>query len=149
MFSQAIALLLIYAQASEPADRSFAAMPTGTYRYLSDHVSDSGDRASQTFLFRKSGSVVIGAELIGDRARTHAPVLNCFRGQAVGDRIVRITRVSPPYSPLSKLGVGAKYRHNNSGQRGRHSAPRRSCSTYGCRTAISRNLHSTLLALTT
>lgn len=102
MFSHAIALLLAYTPVSQQADQSFAAMPTGTYRYL----LDDGDRSSQTFLFRKSGSVVIGAELMSDRSRASAPVLNCFRGQAEGDRIIHITRVSPPYSPLSNWESG-------------------------------------------
>ncbi len=104
MFSRAIALLFTCVPAYTPVlqpvlksiDQSFAAMPTGTYRYL----LDNGNRSSQTFLFRKSGSVVVGAELIS-RTQTNALVLNCFRGQAKGDRIIHITQVSPPYSPLS------------------------------------------------
>ncbi|MBE9060736.1 hypothetical protein [cf. Phormidesmis sp. LEGE 11477] len=52
-----------------------------------------------TLLLRKSGSVVIGVELISRREQI--TVRYCFRGQAEGDRIKHITRVAPPYSPAS------------------------------------------------
>lgn len=102
MFSYAIALLFAYTPVAYSVAQPFAAMPTGTYRYLVEGSSvENGNRSSQTFLFRKSGSVVIGAELMGDRTRAGTSVLNCFRGQAEGDRITHVTRVSPPYAPDS------------------------------------------------
>lgn len=100
MFSYVIALLLAHTPIAQPINQTFAAMPTGTYRY---HL-DNGDRPGQTLVFRKSGSVVIGAELMSDRI--NAPALNCFRGQAQGDRIINITQVSPPYSPSSNWASG-------------------------------------------
>ncbi len=103
MFGYAIAHIaahmLAHTPATQPGDQPFSAMPTGTYRYR----LDSNDRPSQTFLFRKSGSVVIGAELM---SRTNVSALSCFRGQAEGDRIINITQVSPPYSPSSNWESG-------------------------------------------
>ncbi len=100
MFSYVIALLLAQTSVPQQIDQSFAALPTGTYRYR----LDSGDRQGQAFVFRKSGSVVIGAELMGDRIST--PTIKCFRGQAEGDRIINITQVSSPYSPSSNWESG-------------------------------------------
>ena len=79
------------------AAQSFADLPTGTYRYT---------RSNSERLMRKSGSVVIGIEMIdgGDGiARENRPSLvrSCFRGQAVGDRLIHTTQVSPPYSPAA------------------------------------------------
>ena len=81
----------------------FALRPAGTYRYT---VADSGEGARRSLLFRKSGSVVIGAELMSRRGRSHTPVLGCFRGQAEGDRIIYVTKVAPPYDPASRWESG-------------------------------------------
>ena len=84
----------------------FALLPAGTYRYTAADTgaANTGARASRSWLFRKSGSVVIGAELMSGRSRGLA--LGCFRGQAEGDRIVYVTQVAPPYDPASRWESG-------------------------------------------
>jgi len=86
-------------------ESSFETQPTGTYRYtagLSDGPREAPDR---TWILRKSGSAVIGIALSSDRTPNRTPdrtrVLHCLRGQAAGDRIIRITQVSPPYTPAA------------------------------------------------
>ncbi|MEM8808873.1 MAG: hypothetical protein AAGF01_22875 [Cyanobacteria bacterium P01_G01_bin.38] len=74
----------------------FATLPTGTYRY----VSPDENRLSLTLLLRKSGSAIIGVELLGERE------LSCFRGQAQDNRIVYVTQVYPPYDPASDWQSG-------------------------------------------
>ncbi|MGB5916443.1 MAG: hypothetical protein WBG63_16385 [Phormidesmis sp.] len=83
-----------------------------------DHTGyHSSHRSGRTWILRKSGSAVIGIELSGDRTpnrpQDRTPnrtpniepdrprVLHCLRGQAAGDRIIRITQVSPPYTPAA------------------------------------------------
>lgn len=104
---QKISILLACVSVPISSVQSFADLPTGTYRYS----TPDNER-----LIRKSGSVVIGIEVMSDRdgvseamperaiafqGNRNSPVLNCFRGQAQGDRLIHTTQVSPPYSPAS------------------------------------------------
>ncbi|NJL86169.1 MAG: hypothetical protein HC886_09600 [Leptolyngbyaceae cyanobacterium SM1_1_3] len=102
MTKAAIALLLACTAAAVDEAQTFANLPTGTYRYT---TPDSG-RLFRTMLLRKSGSAVIGVELVGDRASTDVMALSCFRGQAQGDRLIYVTRVQPPYDPASEWQSG-------------------------------------------
>ncbi|MGD1898516.1 MAG: hypothetical protein ACFB16_16360 [Phormidesmis sp.] len=85
---------------SEPRAASFADWPPGTYRY----TATTADATPHDWILRKSGSAVVGIELLTRQRRT--AVLHCFRGQAEGDRITNITQVSPPYSPASEWVSG-------------------------------------------
>ena len=88
---QKVSVLLTCLSTSVGVAQSFADLPTGTYRYTQ---SDS-ER-----LMRKSGSVVIGIEILDNGSRSSL-VRSCFRGQAAGDRLIHVTQVSPPYDPAS------------------------------------------------
>lgn len=95
---QKIFILLACIPIPVSSAQSFADLPTGTYRYS----TPNSER-----LIRKSGSVVIGIEVMSGRdgeifqGNRASPILNCFRGQAQGDRLIHTTQVSPPYSPAS------------------------------------------------
>ncbi len=95
---QKIFILLACIPIPVSSAQSFADLPTGTYRYS----TPNSER-----LIRKSGSVVIGIEVMSGRdgetfqGNRASPILNCFRGQAQGDRLIHVTQVSPPYNPAS------------------------------------------------
>ncbi|EDX86608.1 hypothetical protein S7335_4313 [Synechococcus sp. PCC 7335] len=99
MFKQIAVVFLMATCSAQTAAQSFSTWPTGTYRYVSTKPD-----ALSTLLLRKSGSAVIGVELFN---RRELPAVRyCFRGEAKGDRIERITRIAPPYTPASTWESG-------------------------------------------
>ncbi|MEL6937675.1 MAG: hypothetical protein AAFO84_00615 [Cyanobacteria bacterium J06598_1] len=110
MLYQAAQLLLIVACLAAPLthqqhEQAFANRASNTYRYT---AVASNQSPARTWLLKKSGSAVVGIELANgaDNERDRITVLNCFRGQASGNQIRRVTQVSWPYTPAAHWELG-------------------------------------------